>query len=121
MDTFGERLAYLIKMSDYKSDAKFAKDVGISAVTISNIKRGESDTTISKVMIMVNLLRQHGADVDYEWLISGKENFFAAKLAQAKKLSGNRTNPQLSFDGFDGLPTKKERRIVYTKKSQISA
>ncbi len=86
MDTFGKRFDYYIKQSDYKSYASFARDVGVSVVTISNIKDKNSPTTTDKISKMVELLRQHGVDVNYNWLLHGiGESTMDHELKQAKR------------------------------------
>lgn len=116
MDTFGKRLAYLIQQSDYKSTARFAKDLGLSSVTLSNIKREVTDTPLGNVRRMVHLLRSHGVDVDYDWLIDGvnKEDEFSAfkrrtraQAAELVKPLSNRNNPQLAFP----FPTPKMQEV----------
>jgi len=113
METFGERLKFLIKKSDIKTIKNFSKKAGVHEVSISNIIRGRNNPSFDVIQACMN----NFSDSEVIWLLSGRDfkskmelenkqlkekvEFYEKTLGTIAKPSSNRVNPQLSLDGFE--------------------
>ncbi len=76
MDTFGKRLKHLIKSSKYKTLKDFAKEVGMSEVSISRIATGRHNPSYELIEACVNIF----SDEEVIWLLTGKDYTSQLKL-----------------------------------------
>lgn len=100
----GRRLREAIKASDYPSFAAFARDIGYTTVSLSNLLAGKSDCKSSLVGEMVLKLRKHNSFVDSDYLLGIKDTndygemiAFKKQRSELLKFSSNWMNPQLPF------------------------
>lgn len=103
LNTFGERLKYSIKHSDYKTIKSFAEHTGLHKGSVTNIVRGVNNPSFDVIVILMKYL-----NIDAKWLILGetdqssqeynklKKEFedLKAKREAGLKHSSNRTNPR---------------------------
>jgi len=68
MNSFGDRLKYLIKSSDIKSIRNFSEKTHFSAVAISNVINDKSKPSFDFIIACLNVLPK----VDLNWLIAGE-------------------------------------------------
>ncbi|MBN2649347.1 MAG: hypothetical protein JXR50_06365 [Prolixibacteraceae bacterium] len=111
-----ERLRKAIDASDYRSHAEFARDIGYTTVSLSNVLAGKTDPRSELVKVMVINLRKKNSFVDADWLLGIKDeneedelvqrfNEMSLKLEKyqtlesAVKLSSNRNSPRESSSG----------------------
>ncbi len=115
MDTFGERLKYLIKTSEYKTVKEFAEKAGMHKGSVSNIIRGINKPSYDVIISCLSLFKE----TEVLWLLTGNMNDLQEKIqklerenieakrelddikTKLKKFSGSRKNPQLTFPGFE--------------------
>ncbi len=69
MDTFGERLKYLIKHSDIKTIKAFSERVGVHEVSASKIVRGVNKPSYEVIEACTDIF----SDEELIWLLSGRE------------------------------------------------
>lgn len=112
METFGERLKFLIKKSDFKTIKRFSEEINVSEVTISRIATNKNNPSFDIIVACLNLFPHQ----EVLWLMTGKEHqtelelenkqlkekvgFYERKLRSVAKFSSNRINPQLPFKEF---------------------
>lgn len=114
MKTFGERLKYLIKSSEIKTNKRFCERAQFSEQTLSRLIQGKTKPSYEFMVTLVLIF----PDVDLKWLLTGKEQLPTDELEkqieievkkQVKKRvesalakrSSNGMNPQKTIPGFE--------------------
>ncbi|MBR8534395.1 helix-turn-helix transcriptional regulator [Carboxylicivirga sediminis] len=79
MNTFGDRLKHLIKVSELKTNKVFCQKVGMTEQGLSRIITGKNNPSFDVIQACMNLF----SDTEIIWLLSGKD--FNNRLALENK------------------------------------
>ncbi len=101
MSKFSERLRNAIDNSDYRSYAQFARDIGYTTVSLSNVLKGKTEPGRMILAKMIQKLRDNNSFVDTDYLLGIKDKDEMGKMIAFRKMqedllksSSNQTSSQ---------------------------